>query len=57
VLLVLEYKQTGRDISALKRGVHSLSLTDRHDWIVLTVEKYHWSGQPVGEIDRRGERS
>ena len=53
VLLVLEYKQTGRDISALKRGVHPLSLIDRHDWIVLTVEKYHWSGQPVGEIDRR----
>ena len=53
VLLLLEYKQTGRDISALKRGVHPLSLIDRHDRIVLTVEEYHWSGQPIGEIDRR----
>ena len=53
VLLVLEYKQTGRDISALKRGVHPLSLIDRHDRIVLTVEEYHGSGQPIGEIDRR----
>ena len=53
VLLVLEYKQTGRDISALKRRIHPLSLIDRHDLIVLTVEEYHWSGQPIGEIDRR----
>jgi hypothetical protein len=48
-----EYKQTGRDISALKRRIHPLSLIDRHDRIVLTVEEYHWSGQPIGEIDRR----
>src|SRR5215510_7502103 len=53
VLLVLEYKQTGRDISALKRGIHALGLIDRHDRIVLTVKKYHWGGEPVGEIDRR----
>ena len=53
VLLILEYKQTGRDISALKRGIHPLRLVDRHDRIVLTVEEYHWSGQPIGEIDRR----
>jgi len=52
VLLVLEYKETGRDVSALKRGVHALGLIDRHDRIVLTVKKYHWGGEPVGEIDR-----
>src|SRR5215472_2595176 len=53
MLLVLEYKETGRDVSALKRGVHALSLIDRHDRIVLAVKKYHWGGEPVGEIDRR----
>ena len=53
VLLVLEYKETGRDVSALKRGVHALGLIDWHDRIVLTVKKYHWGGEPVGEIDRR----
>src|SRR5439155_7286952 len=53
VLLVLEYKETGRDVSALKRGVHALGLIDRHDRIVLTVKKYHWAGEPVSEIDRR----
>src|SRR6201998_1965139 len=53
VLLVLEYKETGRDVSALKRGVHALGLIDRPDSIVLTVKKYHWGGEPVGEIDRR----
>src|ERR1700757_160996 len=53
VLLVLEYKETGRDVSALKRGVHALGLIDRHDRIVLTVKKYHSGGEPVGEIDRR----
>src|ERR1700746_332870 len=60
VLLVLEYKQTGWDISALKRRIHPLSLVDRHDRIVLTVKKYHWGGEPVGEIDLRkgvGKRS
>src|SRR5215472_4594492 len=36
VLLILEYKETGRDVSALKRGVHFLGLIDRHDRIVLT---------------------
>ena len=41
VLLVLEYKETGRDVSVLKRGVHALGLIDRHDRIVLTVKKYH----------------
>ena len=44
VFLLLEYKQTGRDISALERGVHLLRLIDRHDRIVLTVEKYYRSG-------------
>src|SRR5246500_3598004 len=48
VLLVLEYKETGRDVSALKRGVHALGLFDRHDRIVLTVKKDHWGGEPVG---------
>jgi hypothetical protein len=53
VLLILEYKETGWDVSALKRGVHALGLIDRHDRIVLTVKKYHWGGEHVGEIDRR----
>ena len=53
VLLFLEYKETGRDVSTLKRGVHALGLIDRYDRIVLTVKKYHWGGEPVGEIDRR----
>ena len=37
VLLVLEYKETGRHVPALKRGLHALGLIDRHDRIVLTV--------------------
>ena len=53
MLLVLEHEEAGRDISALKRRIHPLSLIDRHDRIVLAVEKYHWSVQPVGKIDRR----
>ena len=53
VLLVLKYEEAGRDVAALKRGIHTLSLIDRHDRIVLTVKKYHRGGEPVGEIDRR----
>src|SRR5260370_17105988 len=53
VLLVLEYKQTGRDISALKRRIHPLTLIDRHDLIILTLKESHWSGQPILQIARR----
>src|SRR5690242_15936177 len=53
VLLVLKYEEAGRDVAALKLGVHLLSLIDRYDRIVLTVKKYHWGGEPVSEIDRR----
>src|SRR5215471_16230429 len=53
VLLALKDEQAGRDIAALQRREHGSRLGERHDRVVLAVQKYDGGREFFYEIDGR----